>query len=108
MHHMMGYSWDEIMAMVTIFTTAGGILIWLLRLAIKSGTEGLSNKLTQLINRVDNLNHTMKSIENTANRTSRRVDVLEDRFEEHVGEAKVRNQKIKALEHEVFGRSENE
>ena len=108
MHHIMGYSWDEIMAMVTIFTTAGGILIWLLRLAIKSGTEGLSNKLTQLINRVDNLNHTMRSIENTANRTARRVDVLEDRLEEHVGEAKVRNQKIKALEHEVFGRSENE
>lgn len=102
MHHIMGYSWDEIMAMVTIFTTAGGILIWLLRLAIKSGTEGLSNKLTQLINRVDNLNHTMGSIESTANRTARRVDSLEDRFEEHKGEAKVRNQRITALEKEIF------
>lgn len=50
MHQIMRYSWDEIMAMVTIFSTVGGGLIWLLHLAIKSGTEGLS----QLINRVDN------------------------------------------------------
>ena len=50
MHHVMGYSWDEIMAMVTIFSTVGGGLIWPSHLAIKSGTEGLS----QLINRVDN------------------------------------------------------
>lgn len=103
----MGYSWDEIMAMVTILATVGGILIWLLRLAIKSGTEGLSNKLSQLINRVDNLNHTMGSIESTANRTARRVDTLEDRFEEHIGEAKVRNQRISVLEKEVFRHDEH-
>ena len=107
MHHVMGYSWDEIMAMVTILATVGGILIWLLRLAIKSGTEGLSNKLSQLINRVDNLNHTMGSIESTANRTARRVDTLEDRFEEHIGEAKVRNQRISVLEKEVFRHDEH-
>lgn len=107
MHNIMGYSWDEIMAMVTIFSTVGGGLIWLLHLAIKSGTEGLSNKLTQLINRVDNLNHTMGAIENTANRAVRRVDSLEDRFEEHKGEAKVRNQRITALEKEVFRRNEH-
>lgn len=102
MHHIMGYSWDEIMAMVTIFSIVGGGLIWLLHLAIKSGTEGLSNKLSQLINRVDNLNNMMSSIESTANRTTRRVDTLEDRFEEHLGEAKVRNNRIKNLEQEVF------
>lgn len=107
MHNIMGYSWDEIMAMVTIFSTVGGGLIWLLHLAIKSGTEGLSNKLTQLINRVDNLNHTMGAIENTANRAVRRVDSLEDRFEEHKGEAKVRNQRITALEKEVFRYNEH-
>ena len=107
MHHVMGYSWDEIMAMVTILATVGGILIWLLRLAIKSGTEGLSNKLSQLINRVDNLNHTIGSIESTANRTARRVDTLEDRFEEHIGEAKVRNQRISVLEKEVFRHDEH-
>ncbi|MCD5445556.1 hypothetical protein [Lactobacillus delbrueckii] len=102
MHHIMGYSWDEIMAMVTIFATVGGGLIWLLHLAIKSGTERLSNKLSQLINQVDSLNHMMSLIESTANRTTRRVDTLEDRFEEHEGNAKVRNQRITALEKEVF------
>lgn len=107
MHHIMGYSWDEIMAMVTIFSTVGGGLIWLLHLAIKSGTDGLSSKLTQLINRVDNLNHTIRAIESTADRTARRVDSLEDRFEEHKGEAKVRNQRITALEKEVFRYNEH-
>lgn len=107
MHNIMGYSWDEIMAMVTIFSAVGGGLIWLLHLAIKSGTEGLSNKLTQLINRVDNLNHMMSLIESAANRTTRRVDTLEDRFEEHEGEAKVRNQRITALEKEVFRHNGN-
>lgn len=107
MHHVMGYSWDEIMAMVTIFSTVGGGLIWLLHLAIKSGTEGLSNKLSQLINRVDSLNHMMSSIESTTNSTTRRVDTLEDRFEEHKGEAKVRNQRITALEKEVFRHNGN-
>lgn len=102
MHYIMGYSWDEIMAMVTIFATVGGGLIWLLHLAIKSGTERLSNKLSQLINQVDSLNHMMSLIESTANRTTRRVDTLEDRFEEHEGNAKVRNQRITALEKEVF------
>lgn len=107
MHTVMGYSWDEIMAMVTIFSTVGGILIWLLHLAIKSGTEGLSNKLSQLINRVDSLNHMMSSVESTANRITIRVDTLEDRFEEHEGDAKVRNQRITALEKEVFRHNEH-
>ena len=49
----------------------------------------------------------MDSIESTANRTVDRVDSLEERFEEHIGEAKVRNQKIKALEHEVFERGKD-
>ena len=102
MHTVMGYSWDEIMAMVTIFSVVCGGLIWMLHLAIKSGTEGLSNKLSQLINRVDSLNHMMSSIESTANRTTIRVDTLENRFEVHEGEAKVRNQRIAALEKEVF------
>lgn len=107
MHHVMGYSWDEIMAMVTVFSAVGGGLIWLLHLAIKSGTEGLSNKLSQLINRVDSLNHMISSIESAADRTTRRVDTLEDRFEEHEGEAKVHNQRITALEKEVFRRNGN-
>ena len=102
MHHVLGYSLDEWMAIVTIGSTAGGGLIWLLNIAIKNGTEKLSNSVKRLINQIDNLSHMIHSIETTASRTAERVDKLEDRFEEHIGEAKVRNQKIKSLEHEVF------
>lgn len=108
MHHVMGYSLEEWMAMAGIISFVGGILIWLFKLAISSGTRNLADKISRLINRVDNLTHTMGSIESNASRTVQRVDRLEDRFEEHIGEAKVRNQKIKALEHEVFGRSKGE
>lgn len=108
MHSIAGYSWDELLAMITIISIVGGFLIYLLNLAIKNGTEKLSNVVKDLIVKIDGLSHTMNSIESTANRTVNRVDALEDRFEEHVGEAKVRNQKIKALEHEVFGRSKGE
>lgn len=102
MHHVLGYSLDEWMAIVTIGSTAGVGLIWLLNIAIKNGTEKLSNSVKRLINQIDNLSHTINSIETTASRTADRVDKLEDRFEEHISEAKVRNQKIKSLEHEVF------
>ena len=90
------------MAILTIISIAGGVLIWLLNVAIKNGTEKLSNSVRRLINQIDNLSHTINSIETNASRTAERVDKLEDRFEEHIGEAKVRNQKIKSLEHEVF------
>lgn len=106
MHSIGGYSWDELLAMVTIVSIVGGFLIYLLNLAIKNGTEKLSNVVKDLIVKIDNLSHTMDSIESTANRTADRVNTLEDRFEEHIGEAKVRNQKIKALEHEVFDKGE--
>ena len=102
MHHVLGYSLDEWMAIVTIGSTAGVGLIWLLNIAIKNGTEKLSNSVKRLINQIDNLSHTINSFETTASRTADRVDKLEDRFEEHISEAKVRNQKIKSLEHEVF------
>ena len=102
MHHVLGYSLDEWMAILTIISIVGGVLIWLLNVAIKNGTEKLSNSVKRLINQIDNLSHTINSIETNASRTAERVDKLEDRFEEHIGEAKVRNQKIKSLEHEVF------
>lgn len=76
------------------------------------GVVGLIIKMTSIMNRLENsintLNGTLHDIINDTRDIKLRVNHLEDRFEEHVGEAKVRNQKIKALEHEVFGRSENE
>ena len=104
MHHYMGYSLDEWLAIVTIISFAGGVLIWLLNVAIKNGTEKLSDSVKILINQMDNLSHSISLIGSSARRTEDRVDRLEDKFEEHIGEAKVRNTRIKNLEHEVFDR----
>lgn len=69
-------------------------------------------KMTSIMNRlessIDALNTTLNNLVNDNHDLKIRLNHIEDRFEEHIGEAKVRNQKIKALEHEVFGRSENE
>lgn len=104
MHHVMGYSLDEWLAIVTIISLAGSGLIWLLNFAIKNGTEKLSNSVRTLISQIDNLSHSINSIESSARRTENRIDQLEDKFEEHIGEAKVRNTRIKNLEQEVFNR----
>lgn len=104
MHHYMGYSLDEWLAIVTIISFAGGVLIWLLNVAIKNGTEKLSDSVKTLINQMDNLSHSISLIGSSARRTEDRVDRLEDKFEEHIGEAKVRNTRINNLEHEVFDR----
>lgn len=106
MHHFLGYSLDEWMAITTIVSIAGSILIWLLNVAIKNGTEKLSNSVKTLINQMDNLSNSLNSIGSSSRRTENRVDRLEDKFEEHIGEAKVRNTRIKNLEQEVFKRKE--
>ena len=108
MHHYMGYSLDEWLAIVTIISFACGVLIWLLNVAIKNGTEKLSDSVKTLINQMDNLSHSISLIGSSARRTEDRVDRLEDKFEEHIGEAKVRNTRIKNLEHEVFDRKGKE
>lgn len=108
MHHYMGYSLDEWLAIVTIISIAGGVLIWLLNVAIKNGTEKLSDSVKTLINQMDNLSHSISLIGSSARRTEDRVDRLEDKFEEHIGEAKVRNTRIKNLEHELFDRKGKE
>lgn len=106
MHHFFGYSLNEWMSIITILSIAGGVLIWLLNMAIKNGTEKLSDSVKTLINRVSNLNDTLHSIASSSQRTENRVDRLEDKFEEHIGEAKVRNARIKNLEQEVFKQKE--
>ncbi|MDY4865180.1 hypothetical protein [Limosilactobacillus sp.] len=102
MHRFEGYTLDEWMAIVTIISVAGSFLIWLLNFAIKNGTEKLSEQVKELLNQFQILNDSISTIRGLAKQTDERVDQLESRFEEHIGEAKVRNQKIKSLEHEVF------
>ena len=102
MHRFEGYTLDEWMAIVTIISVAGSFLIWLLNFAIKNGTEKLSEQVKELLNQFRTLNDSISTIQGLAKQTDERVDRLDNRFEEHVGEAKVRNQKIKALEKEVY------
>ena len=107
MHQLMGYTWDEWVAMLTILTIIIGVLLRLLNQAIKNGTEQLSRSVDHLIEQIDDLSKSLKTIQMAADKTQSRVEELESRFEVHIGEAKVRNQKIKALEKEVFKHDKN-
>ena len=95
MHVFGGLSIDEWGSVVAIF---GGI----------GAAIALIVKMTSIMNRlessIDTLNSTLNNLVNDNRDLKIRLNHIEDRFEEHIGEAKVRNQKIKALEHEVFGR----
>lgn len=93
MHELAGLSIDEWGSVVAIIGGIGAVI-------------GLIIKMTSIMNRLENsidtLNSTLNNLVNDNHDLKIQVNHLEDRFEEHVGEAKVRNQKIKALEHEVF------
>lgn len=97
MHELAGLSIDEWGSVVAIIGGIGAVI-------------GLIIKMTSIMNRLENsidtLNKMLHDLVNDNRDVKIRVDKLEDRFEEHIGEAKVRNQKIKALEHEVFEKGE--
>ena len=93
MHELAGLSIDEWGSVVAIIGGIGAVI-------------GLIIKMTSIMNRLENsidaLNNMLHDLVKDNRDLKIQVNNLEDRFEEHVGEAKVRNQKIKALEHEVF------
>lgn len=100
MHEIMGFTlgeWGSIVALIA----AGGTLVGLIVKATTTmnNVNNTLSKLNDMIQRLDNhqdaTDRQIASIREQANR-------LEDRFEVHVGEAKVRNQRITALEKEVF------
>lgn len=92
MHHQFfGLFLDEWASLVAI---SGGIGAGL-ALVLKYVLMPLKNSIDRLAEAIHHINDLTKE-------HGRRIERLEDQFEEHVGEAKVRNQKIRALEHEVF------
>ena len=99
MHVFGGLSIDEWGSVVAILGGIGAFI-------------ALIVKMTSIMNRlessIDALNTTLNNLVNDNHDLKIRLNHIEVRFEEHIGEAKDRTQKIKALEHEVFGRSENE
>lgn len=93
MHEIMGLSlteWGSIVAIITALV--GGV--------------GLIVKMTSIMNRLENsittLNGTLHDLVNDNRDLKRQVNQLESQFDIHIGEAKVRNQRITALEKEVF------
>lgn len=97
MHIFAGLTIDEWGSIVAILGGIGAVI-------------GLIIKMTSIMNRLENsittLNSTLHNLVSDNRDIKMRLGRVEDRFEEHIGEAKVRNQKIKALEHEVFDKKE--
>lgn len=92
MHHQfLGLFIDEWASLIAIGGGIGGMIALIMRAV-----------LLPLKNSIDNLNSTIKEMGSSIHDNSRRIGNLEDRFEVHVGEAKVRNQRITTLEKEVF------
>ena len=93
MHSLFGFTITEWGSIVGIITAIGAAI-------------GLIIKMTSIMNQLENsitvLNSTLHNLINDNHDIKQRLDRVEDRFEEHVGEAKVRNQRITALEKEVF------
>ena len=95
MHQFFGLAIDEWGSVVVILGGIGTVF-------------GLIIKMTSVMNKLQStmemLDSTLRGLVNDNRETKHRLDKLEDRFEEHVGEAKVRNQRIASLEHEVYDR----
>ena len=93
MHSLFGFTITEWGSIVGIITAIGAAI-------------GLIIKMTSIMNQLENsitvLNSTLHNLINDNHDIKQRLDRVEDRFEEHVGEAKVRNTRITNLEKEVF------
>ena len=93
MHSLFGFTITEWGSIVGIITAIGAAI-------------GLIIKMTSIMNQLENsitvLNSTLHNLINDNHDIKQRLDRVEDRFEEHIGEAKVRNTRITNLEKEVF------
>lgn len=99
MHHeILGLALDEWGSIVAILGGLGGVV----GLIIK-----MTSVMNKLQNSIDTLNTTLHGLVNDNRTLTGRVDGLEDKLEVHIGEAKVRNQRITALEKEVFNHYED-
>lgn len=97
MHHeFLGLYLDE---WASLFAIGGGVgtLLAIIMGAILQPIKDSIDKLTNAIHELTSDTHA-----NTL-----RIDDLEDKFEIHIGEAKVRNQRITALEKEIFNHENN-
>lgn len=93
MHTLAGFTINEWGSIVAIIGGIGAIV-------------GLIIKMTSIMNRLESsitiLNETLHNLVNDNRDMKEQIEKLEDKLQEHIGEAKVRNQRITALEKEVF------
>lgn len=97
MHHeLLGLYLDEWASLIAI----GGGVGTALALVMKAVLQPIKNS-------IDNLTNAIHEITSDTRANTRRIEELEDKFEVHIGEAKVRNQRITALEKEIFHHENN-
>lgn len=94
MHHeFLGLYLDEWASLIAIGGGVGTALALIMRAVLQP-----------IKSSIDNLTNAIKEITSNTHQNTRRIEDLEDRLEVHIGEAKVRNQRITALEKEIFNR----
>ena len=92
MHHeFLGLYLDEWASLIAIGGGVGTALALIMRAVLQP-----------IKSSIDNLTNAIKEITSNTHQNTRRIEDLEDRLEVHIGEAKVRNQRITALEKEIF------
>ena len=92
MHHeFLGLYLDEWASLIAIGGGVGTALALIMRAVLQP-----------IKSSIDNLTNAIKEITSNTHQNTRRIEDLEERFEVHIGEAKVRNQRITALEKEIF------
>lgn len=92
MHHeFLGLYLDEWASLIAIGGGVGTTLALIMRAVLQP-----------IKSSIDNLTNVIKEITSNTHQNTRRIEDLEDRLEVHIGEAKVRNQRITALEKEIF------
>lgn len=92
MHHeFLGLYLDEWASLIAIGGGVGTALALIMRAVLQP-----------IKSSIDNLTNAIKEITSNTHQNTQRIEDLEDRLEVHIGEAKVRNQRITALEKEIF------
>ena len=92
MHHeFLGLYLDEWASLIAIGGGVGTTLSLIMRAVLQP-----------IKSSIDNLTNAIKEITSNTHQNTRRIEDLEDQLEVHIGEAKVRNQRITALEKEIF------
>lgn len=92
MHHeFLGLYLDEWASLIAIGGGVGTALALIMRAVLQP-----------IKSSIDNLTNAIKEVTSNTHQNTQRIEDLEDRLEVHIGEAKVRNQRITALEKEIF------